>query len=385
MNKKELGKNQSLAREINNKIVLERLKEKPLSGTELSFDLSLSNATISSIFNSFLSINLIKKVSSDSTKGAGRKRVKYTINDDFGLVVIVSITGNSLEVVVSSLKNKTLHKVSKAIDKYDLKTIYETIFVIKDVLSMKEFRDIRLANIILSLPGLINKKTGELQVSPQFDKEIFKDKNTLLYLFTHNFNCPVYLENDSKLMTLGEMTNQSFKEHKSGMVIYVDEGIGGGIVINNNLFFGSRGYAGEFGLINVDNKPIDEFVSLRALTKIVKEKLHLNINNSELIELYKTNKDVKAIVLNSTKYLAKAIIQMIQVYDLDYYILNGRVIDFGEEYLEHIRKPIEEYNKDAKIVFSTLREEAIILGAKEIGSEFVLDHALKGLENYEKK
>ena len=39
----------------------------------------------------------------------------------------------------------------------------------------------------------------------------------------------------------------------------------------------------------------------------------------------------------------------------------------------------------AKIVFSTLREEAIILGAKEIGSEFVLDHALKGLENYEKK
>ena len=186
-------------------------------------------------------------------------------------------------------------------------------------------------------------------------------------------------------MTLGEMANQSFKEHKSGMVIYVDEGIGGGIVINNNLFFGSRGYAGEFGLINVDNKPIDEFVSLRALTKIVKEKLHLNINNSELIELYKTNKDVKAIVLNSTKYLAKAIIQMIQVYDLDYYILNGRVIDFGEEYLECIRKPIEEYNKDAKIVFSTLREEAIILGAKEIGSEFVLDHALKGLENYEKK
>ena len=165
MNKKELGKNQSLAREINNKIVLERLKENPLSGTELSFDLSLSNATISSIFNSFLSINLIKKVSSDSTKGAGRKRVKYTINDDFGLVVIVSITGNSLEVVVSSLKNKTLHKVSKAIDKYDLKTIYETIFVIKDILSMKEFRDIRLANIILSLPGLINKKTGEERIN----------------------------------------------------------------------------------------------------------------------------------------------------------------------------------------------------------------------------
>ena len=194
-----------------------------------------------------------------------------------------------------------------------------------------------------------------------------------------------YWKNWKELFNTSMMKKEFFEKYFNKMIKLSSFCENQRFLVNNNLFFGSRGYAGEFGLINVDNKPIDEFVSLRALTKIVKEKLHLNINNSELIELYKTNKDVKAIVLNSTKYLAKAIIQMIQVYDLDYYILNGRVIDFGEEYLEYIRKPIEEYNKDAKIVFSTLREEAIILGAKEIGSEFVLDHALKGLENYEKK
>ena len=384
MNRKELGKNQSLARELNNKIVINKLKEKPFSGTELSKELSLSNATLSSIFNSFLSINLIKKVSSDTKSGVGRKLVKYAINDEFGLVIIVSITGNSLEVVASSLNNETLYKVTKDIEKYDLKTIYETIVVIKDILILKEFRDIPLRNIILSLPGLIDKKTGELQVSPQFDQEIFKNKNSLLQLFEENFKCPVYLENDSKLMTLGEIATQVFKERKNGAVIYIDEGVGSGIVIGNKLFYGSRGFAGEIGLIDLNGKPLDEYISLRSLSLKAKEILNRQINNAELIELYKNNIEIKKVVLESAKYLAFGLKQLINVLDLDYFILNGRVKEFGKEYIDIVNNEIKKSNDNAITVYSVLDENPIIVGAKEIGSDYVLTMALKELENYEK-
>lgn len=384
MNRKELGKNQSLARELNNKIVINKLKEKPFSGTELSKELSLSNATLSSIFNSFLSINLIKKVSSDTKSGVGRKLVKYAINDEFGLVIIVSITGNSLEVVASSLNNETLYKVTKDIEKYDLKTIYETIVVIKDILILKEFRDIPLRNIILSLPGLIDKKTGELQVSPQFDQEIFKNKNSLLQLFEENFKCPVYLENDSKLMTLGEIATQVFKERKNGAVIYIDKGVGSGIVIGNKLFYGSRGFAGEIGLIDLNGKPLDEYISLRSLSLKAKEILNRPINNAELIELYKNNIEIKKLVLESAKYLAFGLKQLINVLDLDYFILNGRVKEFGKEYIDIVNNEIKKSNDNAITVYSVLDENPIIVGAKEIGSDYVLTMALKELENYEK-
>lgn len=384
MNRKELGKNQSLARELNNKIVINKLKEKPFSGTELSKELSLSNATLSSIFNSFLSINLIKKVSSDTKSGVGRKLVKYAINDEFGLVIIVSITGNSLEVVASSLNNETLYKVTKDIEKYDLKTIYETIVVIKDILILKEFRDIPLRNIILSLPGLIDKKTGELQVSPQFDQEIFKNKNSLLQLFEENFKCPVYLENDSKLMTLGEIATQVFKERKNGAVIYIDEGVGSGIVIGNKLFYGSRGFAGEIGLIDLNGKPLDEYISLRSLSLKAKEILNRPINNAELIEFYKSNNEIKKVVLESAKYLAFGLKQLINVLDLDYFILNGRVKEFGKEYIDIVNNEIKKSNDNAITVYSALDENPIIVGAKEIGSDYVLTMALKELENYEK-
>lgn len=384
MNRKELGKNQSLARELNNRIVINKLKEKPFSGTELSKELSLSNATLSSIFNSFLSISLIEKVSSDTKSGVGRKLVKYAINDEFGLVIIVSITGNSLEVVASSLNNETLYKVTKDIEKYDLKTIYETIVVIKDILILKEFRDIPLRNIILSLPGLIDKKTGELQVSPQFDQEIFKNKNSLLQLFEENFKCSVYLENDSKLMTLGEIATQVFKERKNGAVIYIDEGVGSGIVIGNKLFYGSRGFAGEIGLIDLNGKPLDEYISLRSLSLKAREILNRPVNNAELIELYKTNNEIKKVVLESAKHLGFGLKQLINVLDLDYFILNGRVKEFGNEYIEIVNNEIKKSNNNAIAVYSALKENPIIVGAKEIGSDYVLTMALKELENDEK-
>ena len=256
--------------------------------------------------------------------------------------------------------------------------------MIKDILILKEFRDIPLRNIILSLPGLIDKKTGELQVSPQFDQEIFKNKNSLLQLFEENFKCPVYLENDSKLMTLGEIATQVFKERKNGAVIYIDEGVGSGIVIGNKLFYGSRGFAGEIGLIDLNGKPLDEYISLRSLSLKAKEILNRQINNAELIELYKNNIEIKKVVLESAKYLAFGLKQLINVLDLDYFILNGRVKEFGKEYIDIVNNEIKKSNDNAITVYSVLDENPIIVGAKEIGSDYVLTMALKELENYEK-
>ena len=59
MVRKELGKKQSIARELNTELVLKLIKEKPYSATEVASILKLSNATSCSILNSFLQLNLI--------------------------------------------------------------------------------------------------------------------------------------------------------------------------------------------------------------------------------------------------------------------------------------------------------------------------------------
>lgn len=384
MEKKVLGKNQTVARTLNNELVIERLKREPLSGTELSTELRLSNATISSILNSLLDHDLIKVESQDSLNGLGRKRVKHAINGNYGLVVIVSLTSFNLKIVLSNLLNETLFTETKEVNEYDVKTFYETVIRIKDILLLKQFRDTPLRNIILSVPGLVNVKTGELQFSPQFSGELFNNSNYIEKIFTDSFNCPVYLDNDTKLMMLGELSHNSFFNRDNGMLVYLDLGIGGAFEFNKKLFLGSRGYAGEFGLIeiNVNGEPkaIDDLVSLRAIKENLKEKYQLDLTIYEIIKSYKNGDSiVKNEVLESAKILAYGLSQVVKLFDIDTFLLTGRVSEFGDEYIKIVREYLQKINKDIVCEYSTLGTKAIIDGAKVIGSDYIISKALKDL------
>lgn len=388
MVKKELGKKQSFAREVNNEIVLKEVKKKPSSGTELASRLKLSNATVSSILSSLLHQGLIKIYSTDSLNGLGRKRVVYSINDKYCLICVVSITSFSISISISDLAGNILKEQTKEIEKYDLKTIYESIIQIKDMITEKELRDIPLKNIIISLPGLINKNTGDLQVSPQFDKNLFNNEHTISTLFRENFNSEVYLENDSKLMMLGELSNNTFPLNSKGMLIYLDYGIGGALEFDNKIFLGSRGYAGEIGLLKVEYnnqvKTLDEFVSLRAIQEIYFEKFGKEISLQELFELYKNgDQNVREGVLISAETLGKAINQIISVFDLDYFVIDGRVSNFGEAYLNKIRETVNKKYSDVTINFGCDERKAIVDGAKNIGIEYILKTNLKTLKKVE--
>lgn len=388
MVKKELGKKQSFAREVNNEIVLKEVKKKPSSGTELASRLKLSNATVSSILSSLLHQGLIKIYSTDSLNGLGRKRVVYSINDKYCLICVVSITSYSISITISDLAGNTLKEQIKEIEKYDLKTIYESIIQIKDMLTSVELRDVPLKNIIISLPGLINKNTGDLQVSPQFDKTLFSNEHTISKLFRDNFKSDVYLENDSKLMMLGELSNGTFPLNSKGMLIYLDYGIGGGLEFDNKMFLGSRGYAGEVGLLKVEQnneiKALDEFVSLRAIQEIYLKKYNEEISLHKLFELYKNcDRKVKEEVLTTAEILGKAINQVISVFDLDYFVIDGRVTNFGEEYLNKIREVVNKEQPDVEIVFGHDVRQAIVDGAKNIGIEYILKTNLKTLKKAE--
>ncbi len=390
MVRKELGKKQSIARELNTELVLKLIKEKPYSATEVASILKLSNATSCSILNSFLQLNLIKIHSMDSINGHGRKRVTYSLNDKYCLILVISITNFSINITISNLVNETLVSETREISRYDIKILYETIIKVKDILAKKELRDIPLKNIIVSLPGLINKNTGELQGSPQFDKDFYSNGHNIIDLLKDSFNCDVYLENDSKLMMLGELSQKTFPINANGMLIYCDIGIGGALEFNNKMYLGSRGYAGEIGLIKVANEEgkedyLDEFISLRALKNIIKDKYNLDCTIEEMFNLYNQgNKNIIKEVENNAKIFSKAIIDVVNVFDLDYFVIGGRIINFGDYYLNKLKEYVNEKVQNITIKFSNRDGDAIIDGAKSIAVNHILNLVLEDIKNNEK-
>ena len=59
------------------------------------------------------------------------------------------------------------------------------------------------------------------------------------------FNIPVYLENEANLSVIGEKT--FFNDYSNIVNISIHTGVGLGLIIDNKLYTGYNGFAGEFG------------------------------------------------------------------------------------------------------------------------------------------
>lgn len=356
MNEKN-GINQTYARIHNNKLVLAKLREKELSGTLIGQELNLSNASVSSIIKDLLEKQIIKISKTESKNNVGRKQVYYTLNEAFGLVGIISLSDKKSRIVLSNIKEEILIDIEKEINQYNLLTIYEIILEMKNILE-EQFKSIPLKSIIISIPGRVNKKTGQLQLSKQFDKSLFEGEDTILSLFKKYFNCQVEILNDIVLESYGERSKGQLQNVKNALLIHIDEGIGSSFLLNGKGYRGEDGYAGEIGLFRINNNYLDELVSLRVL----KEKLNLS-TTAQLIEQYHNNQSAHQLCNESAQTLGLLLKDITEFLNISKIIITGSVINFGTEYLNQIIDECKNAYKSAEITFSTLGKNSVIIGA----------------------
>lgn len=67
--------------------------------------------------------------------------------------------------------------------------------------------------------------------------------------------CPIAVENDATAAALGEQLYGHGSYHPSFLMVTLGTGVGGGLVLGNQLYPGSNGFAAEIGHNNVDSAP----------------------------------------------------------------------------------------------------------------------------------
>ena len=359
-----IGKNQSYARQVNNQLVMRELRKSNLSATELSEKLNLSNAALSAIIASLLERGLIKVVKGEQSSSVGRHRVYYTINEGFGIIVVVSLSNLYSTIVISDMKNNIIERVESKINKYDIKMLYELILQIKNILADQKYRDIPLLGIDISVPGLVNKNTGNLVLANRFDKELFSDKEPIVSLLERQFNVPVKISNDINLACLGEMHQGSLVGANSGMLVHVGEGIGSAFILNGELFEGEDGFAGEIGRMGIEfdgNKSsLEDFASIKAIKEFAKSLVGKDIQTEQLLDLYNEEPKLKKHVLNTAYCVGMVLGNIEHILNIKKIVLSGFVTQFGKEYLEKVKEGIISKNADLSVEFSSLKDASII-------------------------
>jgi len=105
-----------------------------------------------------------------------------------------------------------------------------------------------IAGVAVGVPGVVDRAKGYVYACPNLhvldDSELGPNAQSALGL-------PVYVDNNTNLIALGEFTAGAGRGTRDMAVIFVGSGVGCGLIINGRLYEGADGAASEFGHINI--------------------------------------------------------------------------------------------------------------------------------------
>ena len=202
----------------------------------------------------------------------------------------------------------------------------------------------------------------------------------LVELLETKYGIRAVLENDVNCAALGEKWLGAGKDEKNFVCLTIGTGIGGGIILNNDIFRGDTCVAGEFGHIQIVKNGVqcmcgkkgcyERYASATALVKMVKDTIGKELNGKEIFELEKAgDTKIKEIVDTWIDYFTDGLSTIIYIFNPSLVVIGGGVTKQGDYLLDRIKKSLddklgENYKKNLKIRFAQLGNNAGMLGAE---------------------
>ncbi|MBL8024886.1 MAG: ROK family protein [Fibrobacteres bacterium] len=261
---------------------------------------------------------------------------------------------------------------------------------INEVLVENELRLHDIEGIGFGTPGLI--VDGVLEGNPNLPAW---NGTPIAAEMKARFDVPCFVANDVTIATFAEFIYGAGKGAKNLVMFAVGTGIGGGLVINGQLFEGSNGMAGEIGHVTVvpDGRVcgcgqkgcLEAYSSTLAINAMTREYLtSMRGKSSKIYEavggdlskvtpriVYDCAKegDEVGLAVNETvcTYLAVAIGGLINTLNPDTIILGGGVMEAGEIIIGNIKKKLPLYShfmmrERCRLVPALLGENAGVTG-----------------------
>ncbi len=234
-----------LIRSINQSILLNLIRgHTPISRPQLATLSGLSQATVIKITNSLIDRHLIlEKEYAEST--GGRRAGLLEINPEGGFAVGLMAQPTSLTAVILNLNSDPVYSQQWDIamrDNYP-QAIDLVAQCLEELFSKSGISREKIIGVGLGMGGLIDAENGCC-----VDSWIMNWQNVEISRpLEDRLRIPVFLDNDINCLAIYEKLFGQGQPYHHFLVVAVGRGVGLGIVINDDLYRGASGGAGEFG------------------------------------------------------------------------------------------------------------------------------------------
>jgi len=301
-----------------------------------------------------------------------------------GTKILTGVFKNSLECLATSkLSTKSQRGVEEVIERIAR--------CIQDAVDEADLSIKNVAGIGIGAPGAVDFDSGSVIFAPNLDgwKNISLKKDLEKAL-----GVPVFVENDCNISALGVYAAELKSKPRHMLGIFVGTGIGGGLILNGELFSGVNHTAGEVGHMVLEvngpkcgcgNKGCFEALASRtAIFQRIKEgvkdgqkTLLVDMLGDDLKDLRsgdirkairRGDKFVDKIVEEASEYIGIATANLINIFNPEVVVLGGGVIEaLQDEMMGVIVETAKDYAmpgtmKGVEIIASKLGDNAGITG-----------------------
>ena len=311
---------------------------------------------------------------------------EYVVGVDLGgTKILAGVFKRSFECIGSS---KLSTKSQRGVD-----SVVERIArCVQDAVDEADLSLKQVAGVGIGAPGAVDFAEGKVIFAPNMEgwKDVALKKDLEKAL-----GVPVFVENDGNIAALGVHVAELKGKPKSLIGIFVGTGIGGGLIINGDLYSGFNHTAGEIGHMVLDlngpkcgcgNKGCFEalasrtaiFQQIKAGIKDGEKTILTEMLGDDLADLRsgdlrkairRGDKFVDKVIEGTAEYIGIGIANLVNILSPEVVVLGGGVIEaLADEMMSVIVETAQDYAmpgtmKGVEIIASKLGDSAGITGA----------------------
>ncbi len=215
-------------------------EEKEIARQEIATKLNLSLPTVNQSLKVLMERGIIEYAGNFQSTGGRKAQVIIPINNA-KIAVGVDIRKKEVRILLVDLYGTILdYKKSSLLFTMGEEYGKQLNGLIEELVSANKIEKESLLGVGISFPGVLNKDSSQLQYAPSLDLNDYP-----LKMLTEQIDYPCVIENDANAGAFTEIWNRAKKE--PSIYITVEKGVGGCIILGNEILKGADNRAGEFG------------------------------------------------------------------------------------------------------------------------------------------
>lgn len=374
-------------REVNRSIVLDIIRRGgKVSRTDLAKRSALTKPTVSAIVDDLLARGIVQEVGFGKTVATGGRRARLLeFNDASAAYLGLRFGVHTTSLAVADARGEVRAiKETPTIAGDPHAAVRSALLLLDSALQEAGLPRERLESIGVAVPGMVDTRSGTVALAPNLG---WSDV-PIRALLQQALDLPVVVHNVTNSGAIAEGRVGAAKGARSYVWVYVGHGVGAGIVIDGQLFSGTRGFSGEIGHCPIiEDGPLcscglrgclETLASGKAIEGIAAEAARGSeptrlssypapFDAAVVLEAARAGDAVAQRILRGVgEHLGVGLSYLINVLDPELVVLGGRVMEAADFILQGARSSVARHTlhgSKIEVVASTLGDRAGLIGS----------------------